>query len=264
MFFRKSFNLSLTPWHLFLPHKNIFMRKLLVIVLVLVGTTTAFSQTAKDNKNKEILSRSGDHLMLQLSSDHWSGAPDSVTSHIKGLSRGLNVYVMLNKPFKADPRFSVAFGLGVGSSNIYFKKMTVDIASTKTVLPFTQTDTSSHYKKFKLATTFLEIPVEFRFTANPSTPNKSIKVALGAKVGTLLNAHTKAKTLQDASGKTISNAIEKTNTKSYFNSTRIAATARIGYGNFTLFGAYNFGSIFKDGVAPNVKLLQIGLTFSGL
>jgi len=229
-----------------------------------MGTTTAFSQTAREKKNKEILSRSGDHLMLQLSSDHWNGAPDSVTSHIKGLSRGLNVYVMLNKPFKADPRFSVALGLGVGSSNIYFKRMTADIASTKTVLPFIATDTTSHYKKFKLSTTFLEIPVEFRFTANPSTPNKSIKVALGAKVGTLLNAHTKGKILQDASGKTISNAIEKTSTKSYFNTTRIAATARIGYGNFTLFGSYNFGSIFKDGVAPNVKLLQVGLTFSGL
>lgn len=235
-----------------------------MIVLVLMGTTPVLAQTAKEKKNKEVLSRSGDHLMLQLSSDHWTGAPDSVTSHIKGLSRGLNVYVMLNKPFRADPRFSIALGLGVGTSNIYFKKMTVDIASTTTALPFTATDTTDHYKKFKVATSFLEIPVEFRFTANPSTPNKSVKVALGAKIGTMLNAHTKGKTFQDAAGKTIRNTTDKVSTRSYFNSTRIAATARIGYGNFTLFGAYNFGSIFKDGVAADVKLLQVGLTFSGL
>ncbi|MEP7163055.1 MAG: outer membrane beta-barrel protein [Ferruginibacter sp.] len=240
------------------------MRKLLVVVLVLLASMPAFSQTAKDKKNKDILSRSGDHLMLQLSSDHWLGAPDSVKSHIKGFSRGINVYAMLNKPFRADPRFSIAFGIGVGSSNIYFKKMTVDIAATTTALPFTATDTTEHYKKFKLSNTFLEVPIEFRFTSNPETPNKAIKVALGAKIGTMLNAHTKAKTLQDASGKTISNAIEKTNTKSYFNTTRLALTARIGYGNFTLFGAYNVTAMFKDAVAADIKLLQVGLTFSGL
>ena len=98
------------------------MRKLLVVFLVLSVSMPAFSQTAKDKKNKDILSRSGDHLMLQLSSDHWLGAADSVSNHIKGLSRGLNVYVMMNKAFSSDPRFSVAFGLGVGSSNIILKE----------------------------------------------------------------------------------------------------------------------------------------------
>jgi len=235
-----------------------------VIVLVLMASMPAFSQTEKQKKNKEILSRSGDHLMLQLSSDHWMGAPDSVSSHIKGLSRGLNVYVMLNKAFKADPRFSIAFGLGVGSSNIYFKKMNVEIGSTRSTLPFTSLDSSNRFKKFKVSTTFLEIPIEFRFTSNPETPNKSFKVALGMKVGTMLNAHTKGKILQDASGKTLNNYIQKTSTKSYFNTTRLAATARIGYGNFTLFGSYNISSMFKDAVAEDIKLLQVGITFSGL
>jgi hypothetical protein len=44
----------------------------------------------------------------------------------------------------------------------------------------------------------------------------------------------------------------------------LAATARVGYGNFTLFGAYDLSGIFKDGVAANMKSLQIGLTISGL
>jgi hypothetical protein len=240
------------------------MRKISVIVLVLMTSLTAFSQSTKETKNKEIVSRAGDHLMLQLSSDHWIGAPDSVSSHIKGLSRGLNVYFMLNKPFKADPRFSLAFGLGVGTSNIYFKKMNVQIASTNPILPFTAVDTSNHFKKFKLSTAFLEVPLEVRFTSKPATPNKAVKVALGLKVGLMLNAHTKGKVLQNGSGTTLNNYIEKASTKSYFNTTRLAATARIGYGNFTLFGAYNFNSMFKDAVAADVKLLQVGITFSGL
>lgn len=240
------------------------MRKLLLFAFVLGITAPVFSQTNKEKRNKEILNRSGDHLMLQYSYDQWLNTPDSISSHIKGFSRGFNAYVMLNKPFKADPRFSVAFGLGVGSSNIFFKKMTVELASNTSTLPFRATDTTDHFKKFKVSTTFLEVPIELRFTANPEKPNKSIKVALGVKVGTMLNAHTKAKTLQNSSGRTINNYIVKESTKSYFNTTRLAATARIGYGNFTLFGAYNFSAMFKDAVAPDVKLLQIGLTFSGL
>ena len=240
------------------------MRKLSLIVLVLISCLPAFSQTAKEKKNKEILNRSGDHIMIQLSSDHWLGAPDTVTSHIKGIARGLNAYVMYDKKFKADPRFSIAGGLGVSTSNIYFKKMDVDIAATKTTLPFTKTDSVDNYKKFKLSTAFLEIPIEFRFSSKPETPGKSVKVALGIKIGTMLNAHTKAKILRTASGSVLSNAIDKVSTKSYFNTTRIAATARVGYGNFSLFGSYSLTTMFKTGVAADVKLLQVGLTISGL
>ncbi len=235
-----------------------------MFVLLLSSAVSAISQTAKETKNKEILSRSGDHLMLQLSSDHLFGAPDSVSSHVKSFNRGINVAVMLNKPFKADPRFSIAFGLGFSSSSIFFKNMKVDITSTKPVLPFISQDTGNHFKKYKMATSFLEIPLEVRFTANPEKPNKSVKIALGAKVGTMLNAHTKGKTLQDGTGKTLVSYTEKITTKSYFNTTRIAATARVGYGNFSLFGSYSLTSTFKDAVAADVKLLQVGITFSGL
>ena len=241
------------------------MRKLSFVLLVLIAGIPAFSQTAKEKKKKEILNRSGDHLMFQLSSDHWLGEPDSISSHIKGFNRGVNVYVMYNLPFKSDPRFSIAAGIGIGSSNIYFKKMNVLIGSSNKELPFVITDSTNNYKKYKLSTTFLEVPIEFRFSSKPETPGKSVKVALGVKLGTMLNAHTKGKILRDSTGKTIFNSIDKVSDRSYFNSTRIAGTVRIGYGNFSLFGAYNFSSMFKDGVAAaDVKLLQVGLTISGL
>ena len=39
---------------------------------------------------------------------------------------------------------------------------------------------------------------------------------------------------------------------------------RHGYGYFSLFGAYNITAMFKNAVGPDVKLLQLGLTISGL
>lgn len=238
------------------------MRK---IFLVLFTALITFSSFAQKKKNYNLANRAADHLMLQLSYDHWLGMPDSISSHAKGLSRGLNIYAMLDKPFHGNPKLSIAFGIGIGSSNISFKKMFVDITSANPTLPFTNQDSTNNFKKFKVSTSFLEIPLEFRYTSNPENPNKAIKFALGVKGGTLLNAHTKAKVLRDAAGKVLNAATWKESTKAYFNTTRLTATARVGYGIFTLFGAYSLTPVFKDGVAsPDIKTLQIGLTISGL
>jgi hypothetical protein len=239
------------------------MRKISIILFALLVSATAFSQTTT-KKEKTITDRAADHFMFQVGTNIWSGTADSVSNYIKGFNRSANVYVMYNKQFKNSPKFSVALGIGVGTSNIYFKKMEVKIAAAKSTLPFLRTDTGNNYKKYKLATAYLEIPLELRFTSDPSNPNKSIKGAIGIKLGTLLNAHTKGKTLQNAAGTKINALTVKESSKSYFNGTRIAATARVGYGVFSLYGSYGLTSLFKDGVAPDTKLVQIGLTISGL
>lgn len=238
------------------------MKKLLFIVFALVTVSAA---SAQDKKVKGgFMTRTGDHLMLQLSSDHWIGAPDSIKSRMKGLSRGLNFYVMLDQRFKGSPQWSVAFGLGVGTSGVYFKNMAVDLKSKTTTLPFRNVDSIDHFKKYKLATSFLEVPLELRFTLHPENESKSFKAALGVKVGTALNVHTKGKTLVDKNGSGLNSYTAKESARGFFNSTRLAATARIGYGNFSLFGSYQINNILKDGVGPDMKLLQVGLTFSGL
>jgi hypothetical protein len=239
------------------------MKKLAVTLLALFCLISGFSQS-KNNKTKDLINRSGDHLMIQLATDHWSGTPDSISGRMKALGRGANVYVMLNKPFKSNPKLSLAFGIGVGTSNMYFKKMRVDIAATSTKLPFVNLDSADRFKKYKLTTAFLEIPLEFRYTANPDNERKSLKFAIGVKAGTLLNAHTKGKNLENKNGTAIGGYTSKISTKTFFNTTRFAATARIGYGNFSLFGSYQINNVFKDGVAAEIKPFQIGLCISGL
>ncbi len=236
------------------------MRKFsLLLSLLTIISSASFAQ----NKVK-LPNRAADHFMIQLNTDHWLGAPDSIKSHIKGLSRGANIYLMLDKPFKGSPKLSVALGVGVSTSNMYFKKMDVGITSSSPTLPFTNLDSTNSFKKYKLTTTYVEIPLEFRFMGKPQTPNKSFKFAIGVKGGTLLKAQTKGKGLRNSSGDLLRNFTEKQSSKSFFNSTRISGTARIGYGIFSLNGSYAFTNLFKDGVAPQVNTLQIGLTISGL
>lgn len=236
------------------------MRKFSTLLSLLILISSA---SIAQNKVK-LPNRAADHFMVQLNSDHWMGAPDSIKNHINGLSRGANVYLMLDKPFKGTPKLSIALGVGISTSNMFFKKMEVDVTSNTPTLPFTSLDSTNSFKKYKLSTTYVEIPLEFRFMSKPYNPNKSMKFALGVKGGTLLKAQTKGKTLRNSSGEILRNYTEKLSSKSYFNSTRISGTARIGYGIFTLNGSYSFTNLFKDGVAPDINTLQVGLTISGL
>jgi hypothetical protein len=238
------------------------MKKLLFVVIALV---TVFSASAQEKKKLGgFMNRTGDHFMLQTTYDIWTGAPDSIKSRMDGFPRGANVYIMLDQRFKSSPKFSVAFGLGVSTSNMYFDKMEVDIKAKTNTLPFRNVDSVNHFKKYKLVTAYLEIPLELRFTFDPVNESKSIKAAIGFKVGTLLNVHNKGKTLLDKNDVVLNNYTAKETAKGYLNSTRLSATARVGYGNFSLFGSWQLNNIFKDGVAADMKLFQVGLNFSGL
>lgn len=240
------------------------MRKLLVIIFVLAATFPSFAQDAPAKKIYDLTNRAADHFMVQFGLDSWQGAPDSIDRYISSFNRSFNVYVMLDKPFKSNQRMSIGAGIGVGTTNIYFDKMIVDIGAITKTLPFRAVDTMDNYKKFKVSTAFLEVPLELRFSSDPSTPNKTFKAAIGVKIGTLLSAKNKGKGLRTPSGAVINPKTVKESSKTFFNTTRIAATARVGYGNFSLFGAYSLTGTFKDGVAPDINGLQIGLTFSGL
>lgn len=245
------------------------MKKIVFVVISCLFFSMAFSQdsippASTHTKDINLANRPGDHIMIQLSSDHWAGMPDSISSHQKGLSRGFNIYFMYNKPFKTSPKYSLGIGLGVSTSNMIFKLMNVGLNATSITLPFTHEDSIDHFKKYKLATTFLQVPIEIRYMSDPDQPNKSWKGAFGLKLGTLLNVHTKAKELQDKNGTTLNLYTEKENSKRYIDGTQVMATARVGYGIFSLFGSYQLNTIIKSGFGPNMRLYQLGITISGL
>jgi hypothetical protein len=83
-------------------------------------------------------------------------------------------------------------------------------------------------------------------------------------VGTLLNVHTKGKTLQNKTGGTVNTFTEKESNKRFFNTSRIAATGRIGIGNYSLYGSYQVTALLKDGVGPIIHPFEIGFCLSGL
>jgi hypothetical protein len=147
---------------------------------------------------------------------------------------------------------------------MFFERTGIDIKSLGNTLPFKNLDSTDHFKKYKLTTVFLEAPVELRFTSDPSNSNKSFKTALGVKVGTLINAHTKGKNLENKNGQSINDYIAKESSKKFFNSTKLAVTGRVGYGIFSLYGSYQVTAILKDAAGPQMRPYSIGFSISGL
>lgn len=247
------------------------MRRFLVAATALffyvAATAQGDSVQTETKQNKAVLPpgnlpRSSDHFMLQFGYTGWQGAPDSIRTG--GLPRSFNVYLMLDFPFKTNPHWSVAIGAGIATDNIYFNKTTVEIAGLAPTLVFRNVADTNNFKKYKLATSYAEVPLELRYTANPNDSRRSIKAAIGVKVGMLLNAHTKGNILQNRTGQTLNDFKQKDFNKKYFNRQRIAATARIGFGHFTFFTSYQLTPLFKEGLAPAIRPYTVGLTLSGL
>ena len=205
--------------------------------------------------------RANDHLMFQLGYTGWAGIPDTINT--KGLSKSLNIYLMYDFPFKNNPKLSMAFGPGLSSDHILFSKTGVGIKDQTSTIVFKDLSDTNHFKKTKLATVFLEAPIEFRYSANPET-GKGLKLAIGVKVGTLLNAHTRNSDYENKSGNTLNNYVMKESSKTFFNKQRLSGMVRVGYGHVSLYGSYQFTPVFRDGLGPVVRPYSIGITLSGL
>lgn len=241
------------------------MKKILLFTCFIVFASAAMAQeepvVPKVKEKINLANRSNDHFLLQLGYTGWSGIPDTINK--EGFSKSINVYFMFDFPFKTNPKLSMAFGPGIATDQVLFGKTYIGIKDQTPGIYFTNQADTNHFKKTKLATAYLEAPIEFRYSASPMT-GKGLKLAIGVKVGTLLNAHTRNTKFENKSGKSLNDYVMKEASKRFFNKTRLSGMVRAGYGHVTLFGSYQFSPLFKDGLGPVVRPFSVGITLSGL
>jgi hypothetical protein len=207
--------------------------------------------------------KAADHFMVEVGYDNWANTPDSI--HIQGFNRSFNFYFMYNFPFKSDVRWSVAAGLGIGSSNIFFHDQEVLVSAyLNQTLAFPDETGTTHFKKYKLVLTYLEVPIELRFAVDPTNMDHSWKIAVGTKVGLMLSAYTKGKDLLQASGQVAGNYIEKESSKQFFSTPKFEPTLRVSKGVVGIFGQIQINSPIKASAGPSVFPFSAGIVLSGL
>src|SRR6266700_273768 len=124
------------------------MKKLFTLCLVIICGLSVSAQYSTGKIN--LTNRPNDHFMIQIGYYGWATKPDTVST--KGIPRTFNMYFMYDFPFKTDPRFSIGAGIGLGSDNMYFNKMTIDITGSKgNTLGFQAVSDTNYFKKYKLA-----------------------------------------------------------------------------------------------------------------
>lgn len=240
------------------------MKKILSLSVCALLASSLLAQDVPVKKKKDIpdmSNRANDHFLVQFGYAGWAGQPD--TLNISGLSKSFNVYFMLDFPFKTNPNLSMAFGAGIASDHILFTKTHVGIKDNTSTIYFTDQSETNHFKKSKLATVYLEAPVEFRYSKYPLT-GKGLKMAIGVKAGMMINAHTRNSKLESSTNTTVNDYVMKESSTRFFNKNRLSVMGRAGVGHFSLFGSYQVTALFKDGSGPAVRPFSVGLTLSGL
>lgn len=204
-----------------------------------------------------IVKPSRDFLMIQLSYNNWIKKPDSIKT--KPFNYVLSTYLCYDFPIKKT-KLSFAAGLGMSMSVNYLDKQVIAVSDTGALSASARflTDTMS-YKRYKFVTAYLQAPFELRYYSNINNRNTGFKAAIGLQVGTLFGAHTKG--LRSVSG---TNVKDKINTKRYLSPWNFAATARVGYGHFSLFASYNLTNIYKENAGPPITPASVGLCITGL
>jgi len=239
------------------------MRAILTVLVLgfatmVVGQSNNDSSLSKNVPNSYLNKRASDHFMIQFGYSSLAGKPDSIST--KGFSRSFNMSLMFDFQSKTNKHLSVAVGPGIGTDNFFFNKTRIDINNRKNAI-FNKDSTTS-YKKYKLSTAYLELPVELRYNTNAENSSKGWKFALGAKIGTMIDAHTKAKVTFDP--KQEGNYTTKVKNTFLFNGTRLALTGRVGIGAFSLYGSYSFTGMFRESYGPSIRPYSVGLCLSGL
>ena len=237
----------------------------LLTILLFSGLANAQSNPP-EKKMADLSSRPADHLMIQFGADSWTGGPDSVKT--SGIGRHFNVYFMMDKPFRTNNKFSLAYGVGFGTNNQYIDKGTfVDLAQVANSIRFKQLDSlANRFDKHKVATVYLQVPAEIRYYSNPANPAKSWKFAAGLKVGLLFKGFTKSKDLQTFNGSSLfgKTYVQKINNKRFFTNNDFTLTARAGYGIISMNLGYSVSPVVRDGFGPAFNRLSVGLSISGL
>ncbi|HET6256319.1 MAG TPA: outer membrane beta-barrel protein [Puia sp.] len=229
------------------------------------AATPANKSNKKDwSKIKPDPRKSQDHFMVELGYDNWVGSTDSM--NIKGFNHSENFYFMYSWPAsKTDPRLTVAAGIGLGSSNIYFAHQEVMVAAYQNqTLAFPDEEGGTHFKRYKLTTTYLEIPVELRFALDPQNMDHSWKFAVGAKFGVMLSAYTKGVDQVDATGRPLGNLVEKFGSKQFFSTAEVTPTIRISKGVVGFFVQIHANPLIKASAGPSVFPISGGIVLSGL
>lgn len=242
--------------------KKLFTYIILFAIIVITQAANAQDTSEKTGPKKGRPDIPGTFL-IELGFNVLQDAPSLMDVSTIG-SRTVNLLYFYDIQI-GNSSFAVLPGFGVGLDRYKFDNditLNADVdVDGNTVVSFSDISDLNPDKSMLIANYF-DIPLEFRFYANPGDKKRSFKVGLGAKGGVRFSSHTKLK--YEENDETI-----KSKEKRDFelNRFRYGVTGRIGIGGFNVFYYQSLSQLFDDGKGPegtvDTSNITIGLSFTG-
>ncbi|MGB1243107.1 MAG: outer membrane beta-barrel protein [Chitinophagales bacterium] len=164
-------------------------------------------------------------------------------------SVNVNMHIFRQRIGLVGHNFNFMYGLELAWNNYHFEN---DITLLHNVDEVTVIESGVDFKKNKLATTFLQVPVLFNIETNPRKPGKSFRISAGGYGGLLLGARTKQKSSENG----------KVKIKDDFNLNkfRYGVIGQVGVGCINFYVDYALNGLFKEDLGPDLRPISIGFT----
>ncbi|MBN4062242.1 outer membrane beta-barrel protein, partial [Bacteroidales bacterium AH-315-I05] len=173
--------------HIFVRYFNAyFMKKLLLFTFIVGFLTPVFSQDEETHEKRGVY----DRILMDVYFENWLDTSYKLPG--KWHSRGISGFYLYDIPFEKNSQFSSAIGLGASSHNVFLKdSIGSHPDSTSRYYTFLPIESNDNFKKYKFSTNYIDAALELRFRSKPDKFGNRIKFTLGARVGYLVNIHSK-------------------------------------------------------------------------
>lgn len=227
------------------------MRGSFILTILMFSGAFVAGQVLESNQNvdRKYLE---DQFYLGLTYNIALALPNDVSQ--RNLSYGLQGGFIKDIPLNWNRTFGLGIGLGYGINSFY----TNLLASRRGEdIEYTVLDNDSDFKRNKVATHLLEMPIQFRWRNSTPEEYKFWRVYAGMKIGYVIDSRSKFVTSTE---KTV--FVNKD-----IREFQYGLTLNVGYNTFNFHIYYALSSLFKDGIMEqsgetiNIKPLKVGLIF---
>lgn len=213
------------------------------IIILTAISFTAFCQTDTTPTKTSARPDIPGAFVLEFGFNQDVGGPNEFSLNFWG-SRTANVYYQYE--FRIlNSNFSFVPGIGLSMERFKFgNDYTIGYSSNTSgeVIMIPPANAAvPNIQKSMLITNYIDVPLEIRFTLNPDDPSRSLKTAIGGRIGYLYDSFSKIKYKENTETKKL-----KDKQDFNLNKIRYGLTGRIGFGSFSIFGYYNLSPLFEE------------------
>lgn len=207
---------------------------------------------AQENVEVEDLKYLEDQFYLGVTYNVILNKPDGVTQD--NFSYGLQGGFIKDIPLNTRRNLGIGIGLGYAYNNYYTNLF---VNETESGLEYTVLDSDVSYKRNKLDTHVIEMPIEFRWRTSTPSDYKFWRVYAGLKLGYVVGSRSKF----------VSNEEKISFNNSDISNFRYGIMLNFGFSTFNVHAYYALSNLFNDGVTTvegdsiEFRPLRIGIIF---